>query len=242
MSRYQLVGLTTVVLFAALGLNASANTINGSFENGLTGWTSAGTVALTTAAFGSGPTDGTFQAIISNNSSQGPLPSDGFLEAFLGLPAGRLDAIAAANFPGAPDATHGSAIRQTFSITGGDTLTFDWNFLTNEPTPSIQNDFAFVTLFNISPGFPLADTFSFMVPSPTPAAEETGFTTTSFVVPVSGTYTLGFGVVDVTTTDVDSALLVDRVLTVPLPAAAWAGFALLGVMGGARTVRRARNK
>jgi hypothetical protein len=37
------------------------------------------------------------------------------------------------------DATSGSAIRQAFLAEAGDILTFDWNFLTDEGTPSFPN-------------------------------------------------------------------------------------------------------
>jgi hypothetical protein len=132
--------------------------------------------------------------------------SDADIESFLGLSSGTLDGLGNGN------ATEGSAIKQTFSGTAGQTLTFDWNFLTNETTPASFNDFAFISLF---PGgnSTLADTNSRfpLLGNNVSFNSETGFNTFSFSLPDDGDYTLGLGVVDVNDTIVDSALLVDNV-------------------------------
>ena len=81
------------------------------------------------------------------------------LEAFLGLEAGTLAA-----FSG-EDVTSGSAIQQTVTVAPGETLSFDFNFFTNEALENeIFNDFSFAI---VNSGFDiLADTFSPFVPSP----------------------------------------------------------------------------
>jgi hypothetical protein len=112
--------------------------------------------------------------------------------------------------------TNGSAIRRTFSAPAGAVLTFDWNFLTTElPNDVSFNDFAFVSIVPSSPGSlsTLASTFSSLVtaPSSTGFPRMTGFHTFTFVIPASGDYTLGIGVVNVGDTLGSSAVLVDNV-------------------------------
>lgn len=177
--------------------------INGSFEtDDFTGWTTIGSTSIETSAFGSGPTEGTSQALLSTG---GATFSDEIIEAFLGLKRRSLDEF------GNGDVTKGSAIRQTFTANAGDILTFNWNFLTNEGAQVFPyNDFSFVSISSLSE---LADTtFSSSVTSlTTQFFEETGFQTFSFTIPTTGTYTLGLAVVDVGDNSIDSGLLVDNV-------------------------------
>ncbi len=127
-----------------------------------------------------------------------------------------------------PVPIEGSGLQQTFSAGLGDTLSFDWNFLTNESvgTAAVEdntfpffNDFAFVSVRTDS-GLvfiePLADTQSiFSDTEPDNFFDkETGFGTFEYLVPTAGEYTVGFGVVDVSidgTGERVSALLVDDV-------------------------------
>ncbi|GAA6622943.1 hypothetical protein [Scytonema sp. NUACC26] len=178
----------------------NATVINGSFETGdFTGWTTLGETSIETAAFGSSPTDKTYQALLS---TAGVTFADSIIEDFLGLEAGSLDNLGNGN------AITGSAIRQTFTAQAGDILTFNWNYLTNEVVPPAFNDFSFVSINGLSE---LADRFfpSF-VTSVTPFVEETGFQTFSFTVPISGTYSLGIGVMDTGDNMFNSGLLVDN--------------------------------
>jgi hypothetical protein len=62
---------------------ASAQLVNGGFETGnFTGWATTGNASIQTSAFGSGPTEGTFEALLSTGD---PTVPDFSLEAFLGL-------------------------------------------------------------------------------------------------------------------------------------------------------------
>ena len=180
---------------------------NGSFETGsFANWQTIGDTSIETAAFGNQPTDGMFQALLSTGSEAVPTSS---IEAFLGLDMGSLDAL------GNGEATSGSAIQQTFTANAGDILTFDWNFLTNENTPTIFNDFAFVSISSLSE---LADTtFPTFFSSLSPFDEETGYQPFSFTIPKSGTYSLGLGVTDVRDTAVNSGLLIDNVAVAQVP-------------------------
>lgn len=122
----------------------------------------------------------------------------------------------------------GSAIQQTFTANGGDLLSFDWNFLTNEAvgesaiadnTFPFFNDFAFVSVRTEGEVIflePLADTQSnFSDTDPDDFfGKTTGFNEFAFVVPETGEYTLGLGVVDVSIDETGervSGLLVDDV-------------------------------
>jgi hypothetical protein len=203
--------------------STNATLINGGFEIGdFTGWTRLGETRIETAGLGSGPTEGTFQALLS---SGGATFAGSIIEEFLGLEAGSLnnlgtslDPLTNAPFPVPPGiATQGSAIRQTFTAEAGDILTFDWNFLTNEPAlfPAL-NDFSFVSISSLSAlastTFPPAAPFSM-----TQFFQETGFQPFSFTIPTTGTYTLGIGVTDWRDSTIDSGLLVDNVNLTPVP-------------------------
>ena len=172
--------------------------INGNFETGnFDSWDTTGTTSIQTASFGSGPTEGTFQALLSTG---GATTSGANLESFLGLAAGSLDGLGNGN------ATSGSAIRHTVEVSAGEQISFDWNFLTNEGTPGV-NDFAFVSIAGTASE--LADTNSVFMLSPADFNEETGFHTFTHTFGTAGTFTIGVGVTDVSDTVVDSGLLVD---------------------------------
>ncbi|MBD2741826.1 hypothetical protein [Coleofasciculus sp. FACHB-1120] len=120
----------------------------------------------------------------------------------------------------------GSAIKQTFKGSTGQKLSFSWNFLTNEAVEQAAvndftypdfNDFAFVSLQSDSGTqfFNLADTISKFSDSASVFNKETGLQTFSYILPASGEYTLGIGVVDVGDGTRISALVVDEVAVVP---------------------------
>jgi hypothetical protein len=230
----------------------NATILNGGFETGnFTGWTTLGETNIETAGFGSGPTEGTFQALLSTG---GATFAGSIIEEFLGLEAGsltnlgkRLDPFP---FPNGK-AAQGSAIRQTFTANVGDILTFDWNFLTNEvPFPAI-NDFSFVSISSLGE---LADAKSATNIFPTTQFYgETGFKTFSFTIPTTGTYTLGIGVTDwqtsafptdLTDSFVDSGLLVDNVnlTSVPEPTSVFSVLAFGALGAGSMLKRKQRHK
>ncbi|NEO82409.1 PEP-CTERM sorting domain-containing protein [Moorena sp. SIO4G3] len=209
----------TVSLVSAatlLSANPALAIVNGSFETGdFTEWATIGDTSIQTAAFGSGPTDGDFQALLTTDFGSVPV-SD--LETFLGLTAGSLATIP--NLPNVDTPREGSAIQQTFTAHAGDVLTFDWNFLTNESTSSFDparfNDFSFVSIAKMVDG--LADTNSpLFIDSLTPFFQETGFQSFSYTFETSGTFSLGLGVLDEDDEIVDSRLLIDNVELTPVP-------------------------
>ncbi len=235
--------LTAVSVLASLVLPtaAEAASINGGFENNFTGWEALGDHRVETSIFGSEPVEGTSQAFLSTAFNEVLVPTQppqgnavpatfitglsSNLEGFLGLSTflgdESLDSIATAQ------PIEGSAIKQTFTAAAGDVVSFSWNFLTNESVEQAArndstypafNDFAFATIKSeySSEVFSLADTISTSFSnSSTPFFEETGFRTFSYIVPSTGSYTLGIGVVDVGEATRISGLLVDNVEAVP---------------------------
>lgn len=164
-----------------------------------------GVASVETADFGVTPTEGESQALITNDETGSV--SDTELETFLNLDAGEIDNL------GNGDATEGSAIKLApVEVEAGQVLVFDWNFLTNEGTPSFFNDFAFVSIDSTSE---LADTNSPFVLSSNIFGQETGYQSFFFQSSADTTLSLGIGVVDVGDTVVDSGLLIDnlRVIT-----------------------------
>ena len=202
--------MLAAVLVLGLAGRADASLINGGFETGdFTGWSTLGVTSIQTNAFGSGPTEGQYQALLQSGDSFS-VPGAATLaqiDTFLGLSAGALD-----NLVSGHRVVSGSAIQQSFTATAGQVLSFQFNFLTNEGTGANAdpgfNDFGFVSVNNAPSK--LADTFSSFSASSTIYPVETGFQTVSFTIPTTGTYTLGIGVVNVGDTFNDSGLLVDN--------------------------------
>jgi hypothetical protein len=254
---------TAITVFAGLALptTAQAAILNGGFENGFDGWQKIGDYRLETSAFGSGTPEGNVQAFLSTAFKE-VIGVDGNGKEIQGgnaAPATYITGVAENSLEGflgvsqffgndsLAEAIEGSAIKQTFTGKAGQTLSFAWNFLTNESVGSSANsqfnDFAFATVSNNSQNsfFRLADTSAnFLVNgSKTSLFEETGFKTFSYTLPTDGEYTLGFGVVDVGEPTVISGLLVDKVQAVP-ETSSTVGLLFLGI--GAVSVLKRRQK
>jgi hypothetical protein len=246
----QVSGIMLVAL-AALATPAHAFGVsNGSFETGgFTDWNtlSSGNQAVldNTAICGSAtpcsgsPTNGTFGALLTTPGTA----NVSSLETFLGLTPGTLIA---------SNVTGGSAVSQTFTLDTAGTLSFNWNFLTNETlrTPTANNDFASYFLNDASGGVPIGSggiqggflttgvplgsaLGGNLVSSSTQSFDaDTGFNTVSLSL-LAGTYTLKFLVADSNDLSVSSGLLVDNVAFQPVPEPAitsWLGIVLgLGV-------------
>ncbi|MEQ1653109.1 MAG: VCBS domain-containing protein [Hyphomicrobium sp.] len=172
---------------------------NASFELGFLNWSTDGSFATVTSTDAGGssvvPTDGSYFAALSSDPTFGGTPiTDAAIETFLGLAAGKLDTLTANN------ATDGSAIKTTAFLSAGQTLSFDYRFDSTDYLP--YNDFAF---FTIAPTFAtkLADIQS------VGDYGDSGWQTYTYVAPTSGTYTIGFGVVDTNDSGVASLLYLD---------------------------------
>ena len=145
--------------------------------------------------------------------AQSSVPEDQ-LETFLGLstPSG-LNSGALTNVGNGP-AMNGSAIMETINVgSGGGTFSFDYNFLTNSPSPASNplgalDPFAFNTQPVLTD---FADNFSTLMSAPSQSGYlyETG--TQSYSVSLlAGTYNFGVGVVDVTSDQYSSGLILSN--------------------------------
>ena len=191
----------------ALAGAAQASLVNGDFEAGLAGWGTTGTTSST----GVNVNSGLLAALITNAANTN-------LSVFTG-----------AVIPG----TGGGGISQTFSLGSATTLSFIWDFQTNETTPSSFNDAAYVVIDGTATL--LADTKSalFVGAPGNGFNEKTGYQTFSIGLG-AGSHVLSFVVTDVGDTVVDSGLYVDGVTTggtVPEPGSlALLGLGLVGVV------------
>jgi MYXO-CTERM domain-containing protein len=237
----QVGGIILVALTALATPTQAFGVSNGSFETGsFTGWDtlSSGNQAVldNTAICGSTtpcsgtPTNGTSAALL-NTPGAANVSS---LETFLGLTPGTLIA---------SNVTGGSAISQTFTLDTAGTLSFTWNFLTNETARDTTPNNDFASYFLSSTETPLGNALSnSLVGSGTQLFDaETGFNSVSLSL-LAGTYTLKFLVADNGDITGQSGLLVDNVSFQPIPEPAttsWLGGAL--ALGVSARIRRRKS-
>ena len=200
--------------------------VNFSFESGdFTGFETIGTATIEDASFGVQPTDGNTQALLSTAGGEDAVE----IETVLNLDPGTLSGLGG---------TNGSALTLEFFGIEGETISFDYSFLTSEDTPDAFNDFAVVSLSSEGSSFfeVLGDTNSDFVLSPTIFGEGTPFEQFSFTFGSTGVFTLGLAVLNSTDTIADSGLLIDNlVITVPEPSS---GLLLAGALFGLLSRRR----
>ena len=207
---------------------------NGSFETGtFLGWSTAGNASVQTSSIGIAPTQGTHQALLTTGGNQ---VSVTVLESDLGLASGTLAGLGNGTL-----IVGGSAVYQAVSLNKGDQVAFDADFLTNEsPGPGNRlNDFGFFSVSGPGVGTALS-LASVQTPGLSSAPSSTGFAFQSryasfapFVASTAGTYTIGFGVVDVGPfVGQTSGLLLDNVNVVPEPASLiLLGLGILSLLG-----------
>lgn len=183
-------------------------------------------------------------AVFSGQSAYAQTPaSESQLETFLGLSTGGgLNSGALTNLGNGP-VTSGSAMVQSFDVTAGATLSFDYNFLTNAPPISANplgavDPFAFTTVPALTT---IADNGYNFNPPTTPAVGtgylyQTGYQTDTITFTTAGPVSIGFGVVNVTTDAYSSALLLDNMTltsggtsTTFFDTGNFSGFSTLGV-------------
>jgi hypothetical protein len=208
---------------------------NGSFENGFASWNVIGDSGVfTNITFQTTPTDGTSYAVLT--SAPGSTTAVGSGAASAAAVAGLLG-VSATPPPGF-NPVEGAGMTQTFDVTAGGNITFDWNFLSDESDAVNQfgdafPDFAIVQVSDVND--PVAYTQIFLlvdadtefegiagVPVIAGFDTETGWRTFDLsaagsVLPGAGTYSLGIAVFDVNDNLFDSALAVDNI-QVPEPA------------------------
>ena len=189
---------------------------NGDFSGSpdFTGWSTAGNDLVQSTDFHSIPDGKTTQADISNaqqpNNGTTPVAAAS-LETFLNLTGGALSSTA-------KPAIDGSAIKQNITAKAGDTVSFKADFLTNEAAKGGAGDYAFVTITLNGKTQLYKITGTLKATNPLDGSNftnETGYHNYVIVLPKNGTYTIGYGVVDVTDSTISSALLIDNVQLKP---------------------------
>lgn len=245
---------TLIALMIACAAPARAALVNGGFEFGLSGWSvfpAAGVNPIRATAESSGfgilPTEGRLQGVIETSDIDGDPAAA--IEAFFDLAPGAIDGL------GFDDPT-GIAIQQTVTVTAGDTLLGDINFLTNElvqgdpgyTTNPAFDDFAVLIadgLVHILADVNQAGFFTSNVllrggNSVTGVTKETGYGPLNYIFQNTGTQKIGFAVFNVSDIGHQSALAMDdlRIEAVPLPAT---GLMLAAGIAGLAGLRRRRN-
>ena len=193
---------------------------NGGFETGdFSSWTTIGDAGVVDSSMGEGPIEGNYQALLTtiSDTPEGEFTGDftpGFssadavtaseLESFLGLSSGALNGLVGESV------IKGSVIEQTISVNPGDTLSIDWNFLTDEPPNVFRNDLAFIIIDGNL--IVLADTSeSFIASNASPFVQATGYRVFTHLFETAGTYSVAIGVVDVGDDIGASGLFIDDV-------------------------------
>ncbi len=199
---------------------ANAAITNGDFETGtIAGWSSVGSASAKTAALGVTPTDGTFM---------------GYIESTGNFTAGAPAVIAGLGVSGASvlglgqgPPTNGSGIYQSISVSAGQTLTFNWNFLTDELDQDPQyNDFTFFEVDGTPFLLASRNASTYNIVSPPPGFDgQTGWAGYSYLFTSGGSHTIGFAVFNEVDAGHNSVLLMDSFLlsNVPEPCTALLG-------------------
>ena len=193
------IGARTVITTLCLPFLVLAAPVNGDFELGtLGGWSVFGQTSVESALFGITPPQGTSHALLLT-ADEGSAGNASLLASFLGAPALTLQGYFG-----------GSAIKQTFSATAGQHLLFSWNFLNGEFTNS---DLAFLAVNGEVIELESSATQASASPVNTAVGTfaSSGYMSGLFIVPTTGEYTIGFGIVNGSDDSVQSGLLVDNV-------------------------------
>jgi hypothetical protein len=215
----------------------------------LTGWERVGDAGVQTAAFGTPPASGIYHALITDAPGfcsppfcgpidgpyNGPfrdfrsvqvrssfLPP-GPLETLLGIEPGALHNFAE-SFTHNPlfTAVEGSAIATSFitsSTSAFNTLTFDYNFLTDETRAGagFVEDLAFYVLDGEIGYIDGQNGHGHDPLTATPFFTETGYRSLSITIPTGGIHRFGVGVIDVEDGIVNSGIVVDNVRLIAVP-------------------------
>lgn len=259
--------LTRIALASATLAAASAHAAplqNGSFNAGLSNWTTIGDVAVVTGSavghdFGSAPTLvlGTASASQEDDGAgNGAYNISGTSAAMAGQPNGAemnlgLGTGALASTPGADDASQASSIAQSFFLNAGDTISFTWQVLTRDAyagNGDNVNDAAWLA-FSLAADPQQAPTITqtqlgnigtLNLQAGADGWNATGWNTFTFTATTGGTARLGWAVNDAVDSSGTTLLAIQNVSVqsaVPEPASVALLLAALGVIG-LSTLRR----
>src|SRR5690606_21660906 len=108
-------------------------------------------------------------------------------------------------------ATEGSAVRQTVTLGAGESVSLDWNLLTDEPDQGDLDDFVAIVIDGELTLLASVHGASLVSGAGTVFDYQTGYQTYTFEPAQPGTYTIALVALDAGDTVVDSALLIDDV-------------------------------
>jgi hypothetical protein len=228
--------LTGVLLMSLAGI-ARATLVEG-FESGSFSGSEAtsGDVGIRGTYFTIAPSQGTKQMLLTtiNNTSDAGFSNQSGTNAVSVTTIGSFlgESTSSIRTPAGQTGQEGSAFTINLgALNVGDVVTFDYDFLTDEVAPGQHNDFAFWEL-NSGAIHVFADTNSPLLHATNPSnmvfGLETGYHTVSITITTAATYTLGIAVMDATTTDNPSGLLIDNIQVVPVPEPTTVAFSLAG--------------
>jgi hypothetical protein len=228
---------------ALLGLAPAghAGVANGNFSSGLASWSSAGNVAVdNTVNYGPLPAGLNAQALLGTAEAGsflfgGSATGAATLDAFTGLPAGTLAGLGG---------VVGSALLQSITTGSGESLAFQWKFMTNEPQfNSPANDTAFLVIDGKLSTLTTVQTATLLggTVATSPLFDETAYSLYTSAPLGAGSHTVAFGIIDIPDSLGASVLAVTGVAAVPEPGA-WALMSSgLAVMTALSLRRRARS-
>jgi hypothetical protein len=241
----------TILALSVLTATSHAAIINGSFEQGMSGWEKVGLPNEANYLAKGTASDGQYSAVMKAFDTFPILANGASISEFIGAAPGAFVGVE----PAKGASYDGAAIKQTFFANAGQTVSFDWRFGL-ELTPGATRN----TVFYAVNGMPvslldtsLASNFSentepFMPIFMTDLSyaefyslvNVTQITNIQFPILTSGFYTLAFGAISNNVGMNDSVLFIDNVKLigeVPEPTS----LALFGIAGLALFARR-RNK
>lgn len=216
--RFIRISAVLMILTAAPGFGAM---INSGFETGdLTGWTSSGATVVTSYLSQNstlyGPVDGNHFALLTGGDTNAP--------ALFGLTAADFDP-----FNPSEDVYYGgAAIAQSVTMSAGEQVNFSYLFYADDYIPFTDSAFFVAQPGNIS--------LLASIVSVGGQNGSTGWQTFTWTAPASGTYTLGFLLLNGGDNGYDSHLAVDGPMSaIPEPAT----FVLMGAgLAGLALLRR----
>lgn len=223
--------LVPALLALATGVSSAA-LATVTFDSGFAGWTTGGDASIQnvggnnlvvlTSAF-TGMLD---DPAVLNLSGTDPLAAGGDLENLFGIAVGALDI-------GVIDqATEGSGLVRTVTVSAGDVLSFDWQLATRE---TVGQDYAFLTVGGTVITLGAVSDALDAAAAPYTTQTGSGLSRFEYTFTTDGPVRIGFGITDIGDFSTTSALLLDNVTVVPEPSAA-----LLGLLGTLALLRRKR--
>ena len=244
-------GALLIAVLIASGSVLCHGTITGGLGGGpLAGWAAPGDVGMTDSGFAGGsPTAPTGPVAVASSIDSSGLLATASLS---GNTPASSSALANALGTSSLGGTIGSGfLSPAFSASAGQTVSFQWNLFTGDPSGT---DYGFYTLhlantsgnsFNILALSSAASAGANLNYAANPPGQlmglsnqTPGYQTVNLTVPSSGSWVLGFGVVDVSNPGAGSVLGIANVSAVPEPWA-WSLVSALA-LGGLAVARRMR--